>query len=691
MSVFIYIFAKNDVIMKKFIVFFIFVSSVAQMNVEAQNFLDEGNAWTYFTTGYVKEGVYTDHNYETIDGEQIDFKYDVIYRYEKFNVKGEREIDGKIYKDIWRSKIQYSGGQADYYDSFVETRKDSMYVTSYREEDGKIYANAEYFDRIAWYADNDVLCPVYNFEKVGNEYIIYDFNKSTTDDVLPYIGSTENLIYPSHTSCINEIFFALLRDEYYESHLNLFFRGDELVYQAPNVAKDPFYPDVDAPNKRYFMLKEGRTWNYKTHDYMHNTDTYFAYTVQGDTVVGGRWCKKIYKLTADDAKAEAFMYKFNTLDGCKSELHGYMYEDGKKVYSWNGGSWVLAYDFDLQIGDEVNMWDESLYVGAIDTIMTTTHVYPHLYRSFQFGIKGEEFCPKSIVAIEGIGSTDDLLSPSLYYANTQTMLQSYCEAGLPLYTNRSKSVYKWKYAYVKDWTVEGNIVHGKKEEVTFYISPDETMQLGGKTYNVVGILGHPKCSVGMRIDGSRIYVNLDNYIEFLKACEKEGIPTGDPDNIPYLVSSNGEMCLYDFKNSPSLPGESSQEYHTNRYAYQVRLKNFELYDDIEIYNQEKTDIMHIIAGIGCIDSPGLFFGYWNPSKQCEGYFGCLESFCDSYKTETPIYQTTWQFDNLVDGIEDIEFESKEKVDTRIFNLKGQQLSAPQRGINIIGGKKVYIR
>ena len=55
------------------------------------------------------------------------------------------------------------------------------------------------------------------------------------------------------------------------------------------------------------------------------------------------------------------------------------------------------------------------------------------------------------------------------------------------------------------------------------------------------------------------------------------------------------------------------------------------------------------------------------------------------------FSTTWQFDNLVDGIEDIEFESKEKVDTRIFNLKGQQLSAPQRGINIIGGKKVYIR
>lgn len=50
---------------------------------------------------------------------------------------------------------------------------------------------------------------------------------------------------------------------------------------------------------------------------------------------------------------------------------------------------------------------------------------------------------------------------------------------------------------------------------------------------------------------------------------------------------------------------------------------------------------------------------------------------------------TFKWDNKTNGIQETITE-KDK-DNRIFNLRGQQLSIPQKGINIIGGKKVIIQ
>ena len=41
------------------------------------------------------------------------------------------------------------------------------------------------------------------------------------------------------------------------------------------------------------------------------------------------------------------------------------------------------------------------------------------------------------------------------------------------------------------------------------------------------------------------------------------------------------------------------------------------------------------------------------------------------------------------GIRNITMDSQ--ADTHIYNLRGQRLTAPQKGINIIGGKKVVVK
>ena len=53
-----------------------------------------------------------------------------------------------------------------------------------------------------------------------------------------------------------------------------------------------------------------------------------------------------------------------------------------------------------------------------------------------------------------------------------------------------------------------------------------------------------------------------------------------------------------------------------------------------------------------------------------------------------------EFETLTDGISDaVRLNDKGKIinDKRIYNLQGQRLSRLQKGLNIVNGKKVYVR
>ena len=64
--------------------------------------------------------------------------------------------------------------------------------------------------------------------------------------------------------------------------------------------------------------------------------------------------------------------------------------------------------------------------------------------------------------------------------------------------------------------------------------------------------------------------------------------------------------------------------------------------------------------------------------------GCLDAY---------MFANVWElFYDIFDGISDLK-DSKDLEDSKagIFNLSGQHLSKPQKGINIIGGKKVLVK
>ena len=53
-----------------------------------------------------------------------------------------------------------------------------------------------------------------------------------------------------------------------------------------------------------------------------------------------------------------------------------------------------------------------------------------------------------------------------------------------------------------------------------------------------------------------------------------------------------------------------------------------------------------------------------------------------------------EFETLTDGISDaVRLNDKRKIinDKRIYNLQGQRLSRLQKGLNIVNGKKIYIK
>jgi len=129
--------------------------------------------------------------------------------------------------------------------------------------------------------------------------------------------------------------------------------------------------------------------------------------ILGDTTLAGKEYSRLYRTSSPP------------LNISSAGLAGYMREENKRIYYWNGGlsNEVLLYDFNLGIGDTI-YWDLSVINSAnndissygvvydIDSVQITTGEYR---KRFHF-----EFGPASYgsTVIEGIGSTYGLLYPN---------------------------------------------------------------------------------------------------------------------------------------------------------------------------------------------------------------------------------------------------------------------------------------
>ena len=226
--------------MKQIIVLLMLI--VLTTEAYSQSFVDEGNVWTY-ATEYRMSFFYDSESEDVIIFDPDTLIYEFIW---KFYFNGTCEYNGKTYHRLWYDEFFHS---TKYENHFPDTTmiSNSIYCTKMREENGKVYIDAQEYDSLITRYNRMVLSYDLDevYERVGNEYIIYDFTKEQ-ENVLPWIGSTNNLVFPSGWTPVVSYYNGRFTLE----NLNLFFRNGVLEYKNvdhyPGFHPDPFFPDEVA-------------------------------------------------------------------------------------------------------------------------------------------------------------------------------------------------------------------------------------------------------------------------------------------------------------------------------------------------------------------------------------------------------------------------------------------------------------
>ena len=145
------------------------------------------------------------------------------------------------------------------------------------------------------------------------------------------------------------------------------------------------------------FLQDGKVWTFSDDNYWIDKHEKFTMFIQGDTIIDGNACKKVYR----------------------NDLNNYQYalsEDSKAIYIYfNGKEKEMLYDFNKEVGDKFSAdYDEEI-IGVIDTVK----VGERFFRRFI----SENV--ERIVWIEGIGGQFNLEIPFPNVGNTVTFVS--CE------------------------------------------------------------------------------------------------------------------------------------------------------------------------------------------------------------------------------------------------------------------------
>ena len=145
------------------------------------------------------------------------------------------------------------------------------------------------------------------------------------------------------------------------------------------------------------FLQEGKVWTFSDDNYWTDKHEKFTMFIQGDTIIDGNACKKVYR----------------------NDLNHYQYalsEEYKAIYIYfNGKEKEMLYDFNKKVGDKFSADHDEDVIAAIDTVK----VGERFFRRFI----SENM--EQIVWIEGIGGQFNLEIPFPNVGNTVTFVS--CE------------------------------------------------------------------------------------------------------------------------------------------------------------------------------------------------------------------------------------------------------------------------
>ena len=361
--------------------------------------VDENNVWTYCGVGYnlwAKEHPICNLSFT------------------KYYFKGDTIIEGKTYKKLWEQRISHRNNTSSYIPEAWHIidgmdKSEPRYCLGVREENGQVFVNTnEYVIWALIEGGEDRIFPLLEemhiLKQTGNECILYDFNEEKQEGTIPYVGN------------INYIFYR--RGEVPEdnisrhSFLNLFYRGDQQEYISPQFMSDPFFPEVIDPKFSHPLVEEGKRWTYD--NYMDGRsdeyDFYYWYYLEGDTVINGKTCLK--------------MYSENEYNDGKVSYKGALYEEDKKVfYVNNDGKLALLYDFNCKVGDEITVPQGTLRVNRI-YINNNQGRDIRIYELLPLEYEDYE-SPIYTHWIEGVGCTSGFFSMIIYPGDNNSL--DHCE------------------------------------------------------------------------------------------------------------------------------------------------------------------------------------------------------------------------------------------------------------------------
>ena len=298
---------------------------------------------------------------------------------------------------------------------------------------------------------------------------------------------------------------------------------------------------------------------------------------------------------------------------------GYLREEGKRVYFVHEGEqeeWVL-YDFGLQAGESIDVGlgkeHHQLTVAEVDTIYIDLKPVRRL-RMTDPDIEASQY-ERPAYWIEGIGSD---LGPLYQYGwgkeHAGTILD-HCGSSLMIsYADLFEEAKDFSFvAGSPYWRfTESNPETRSWRWVWFYIPEESHVSLKHKDYHQLfyGVVANSTYQeevpatylFGVREENGVVYVNLDEYKEALR---KTGL--GDAENIPYRVTEDGEMVLYDF-NMQEGDRFASVAGHEDLYVKSVTSDPY--------YGRKMFTMSNNVTcteGSGAVRSPGLLIAYLNPA------------------------------------------------------------------------------
>ena len=306
-------------------------------------FIDEKNVWTYCNQGHAILG-----------GTLCELSFT------KYYFDGEREIDGKTYKALWGQNKKYRNNRRSSMPEMwhiidVIDTKEPFYYLGFREENGKVFVNAEEYNK--WIGDKSAIQFMLEENMLiseGSEYILCDIKLEEPEITAPYVKLFDYLYFAAL-----DIDDGVART----SFLNLVFRGDNLEYKSPYFMSDPFFPRVIDFKSYHPFIEAGKAWHIMVSDQENPEQkvmTEVLYYFTNDTVMV-------------DGKNYLPMYSRKNSPKSEVKSHGLFREEEARVYYRPSAEEpeTLVYDFSLIAGDEVILpllSDEPLRVTNVGKI-----------------------------------------------------------------------------------------------------------------------------------------------------------------------------------------------------------------------------------------------------------------------------------------------------------------------------------